>query len=107
MHQLAELGVTLAAVDGAGFGDKALAAHAAAPALSVSASRPKALCSTRTASSVYSSGISTLTLISDVVMARILIRRSASASNICAAMPALERMPTPTALTLAISMLVM
>ena len=36
-------------------------------------------------------------LISDVEMARMLMPRSASVSNILAAMPALDRMPMPTA----------
>src|SRR3546814_6542934 len=61
-----------------------------------SASRPYAVCSTRTASSVSSSSIRTLTLISLVEMARILMPRSASDLNIPAAMPAWLFMPTPT-----------
>ena len=49
------------AVDGARFRDHAFAAHAVSPC---GASRPKAVWSTRTASSISSSAISTLTLIS-------------------------------------------
>src|SRR5262245_59088980 len=43
MHQLLELDMPLAAVDGARLGNQSFAAHAAAPALSASASSPKAL----------------------------------------------------------------
>ncbi len=55
----------------------------------------------RTASSISSSGISALTLISLVVTASKLMPRSASVSNIVADSAGLERMPTPTMLTLA------
>src|SRR6185312_3866594 len=102
MHQLFEPLVAPALVDRAGIGNQLLPTHA-----TCSASSPKAVWSTRTASSVYSSGRSTETLISEVEMARMLIPRSARVSNIFAAIPALERMPMPTALTFTTSVLVM
>ena len=53
------------------------------------------MCSARSASSVYSSPISTLTLISEVEIAWMLMPLSASVANIWCAMPAWLRMPTP------------
>src|SRR3546814_7868585 len=66
-----------------------------------SASRPYAVWRTRTASSVSSSSISTLTLISLVEIAWMLMPLSASARNIVLATPAWLFIPTPTTLTLA------
>src|SRR5436190_15475972 len=59
------------------------------------ASSPYAVCSARSASSVYSAAISTLTLISEVEITWMLIPLSASVWNICLATPASLRMPTP------------
>src|SRR5207302_867035 len=81
VHQFFQACMTDARVDCARLCNQPLAAHAA----SSCASRPKAVCSTRTASSVYSSAISTETLISEVEMVRMLIPRSARVSNILAA----------------------
>src|SRR6476659_1602773 len=61
------------------------------------------LCRVRTASSVYSASISSENLISEVVMARMLTPRAASALNARAATPAWLRMPTPITDTLATS----
>src|SRR5439155_18718671 len=96
MHQLLQARVPGRAVNCARFGDQSLAAHAAA-----FSSRPNALWRTRTASSASASAIKTLTLISLVETASRLICRSAKTSNIFAASPGFERMPTPTMLTLA------
>ena len=65
------------------------------------------MCSTRTASSVSSSSIITLTLISEVEIAWMLIPRSLSALNMVLATPAWLFMPTPTTLILAILLSVM
>src|SRR5690606_13197652 len=65
-------------------------------------SSSNALCSTRTASSMYFSSTTTVILISEVEIIWMLMPSSASVRNICAAMPACERMPMPTTDTLAI-----
>src|SRR3954452_23309090 len=73
MHELLEARVPRRRMDRARLGDQPFAAHAAS-----SRSRPKALCSTRTASSRSASAISALTLISEVETASRLMVRSAS-----------------------------
>src|SRR6185295_4943497 len=64
-------------------------------------SSSNALWRTRTASSVYFSSITTVILISEVEIIWMLMPSSASVRNICAAIPAWERMPMPTIDTLA------
>src|SRR5438874_2328024 len=59
-------------------------------------SSSNALCSARTASSMYFSSISTEILISDVEIIWMLMPSSDSVRNIVLAMPTCERMPTPT-----------
>src|SRR3546814_16854455 len=66
-----------------------------------SASRPYAVWRTRTASSVSSSSISTLTLISLVEIAWMLMPMSASARNLVLATPAWPYLLTPTTPTFA------
>src|SRR5262245_42307455 len=77
VHQLLEPDVAFRRMDGARLGDQAFTTHAAC-----SASSPKALCSTRTANSSWSSAIRALTFISLLETASRLIWRSASTSNI-------------------------
>src|SRR6185295_2882488 len=69
-------------------------------------SRSNALCSVRTASSRYLSWITTEILISEVEIIWMLMPSDASALNILLAMPACERMPTPTSDTLQMSLAV-
>src|SRR5476649_27920 len=64
-------------------------------------SSPYSVCSVRTARSVWDALINTENLISEVVMARILIFCCDSALNALAATPAWLRMPTPITDTLA------
>src|SRR5215470_16945855 len=66
-------------------------------------SSPYSECSVRTASSVKAASIKSENFISEVVIARILIDRSAKALNACAATPAWLRMPMPITETLATS----
>jgi hypothetical protein len=61
------------------------------------ASNPLSVCSVRTASSAYSSSVSTENFISEVVIARMFTPLSASALKARAATPVWERMPTPIA----------
>src|SRR5215467_674158 len=63
----------------------------------------KALCNTRTASSVYLASMTTEILISEVEIISMLIPSCARTSNILAATPAWVRIPTPTTETLAMS----
>ncbi len=65
-------------------------------------SSPNALCSARTASSMYFSSITTEILISEVEIIWMLMPSSARVRNILLAMPAWVRMPTPTMDTLQI-----
>src|SRR6516165_6161439 len=58
-------------------------------------SSPYSECSVRTASSVKAASIKSENFISEVVIARILMDRSAKALNACAATPAWLRMPMP------------
>src|SRR5438552_8564492 len=63
-------------------------------------SSPYAVCNARSASSVYSAAIRTLTLISEVEITWMLMPLSARVWNICLATPAWLRMPTPITETL-------
>src|SRR6266851_2148409 len=63
-------------------------------------SSPYAVCNARSASSVYSAAIRTLTLISEVEITWMLIPLSAKVWNISLATPAWLRMPTPITETL-------
>src|SRR3989344_4206982 len=72
------------------------------PHQALASSRPKALCSARTASSMYFSSMTTEVLISEVVIIWMLMPSSDRVLNMVEAMPTWLRMPMPTMETLQI-----
>src|SRR5215472_11787243 len=86
-----------------GMTDQAIVRRNANAADQAALSSPYSACSVRTASSVKAPSIKSENFISEVVIARMLMDRSANALNACAATPASLRMPMPITETLATS----